>query len=156
MVKNPPAMQETQVWSLGGKIPWRREWLPTPVFLSGKFHEQRSWVGYSPAGGKDSDTTKQLTRSHAMPDICMHLYYLPAPVFMTNITVILPLFMWFFEWLSSPRDCEVHATSIIVFACHIVDVHWINEWNTASNLTFAVRNSVQNTQPGEPKLLSLS
>ena len=47
MVKNPPAMQETQVWSLGGKIPWRREWLPTPVFLSGKSHAQRSLAGYS-------------------------------------------------------------------------------------------------------------
>ena len=85
-----------------------------------------------------------------MPNICMHLYYPPAPVFMTNITVILPLFMWFFEWLSSPRDCKVYAMSIIVFACHIVDVHWMNEWNAASNLTFAVRNSGQNTQPGEP------
>ena len=31
-----------------GKIPWRREWPPTPVFLPGKFHEQRSLVGYSP------------------------------------------------------------------------------------------------------------
>jgi len=31
-----------------GKIPWRREWLPTPVFLAGKFHEQRTLAGYSP------------------------------------------------------------------------------------------------------------
>ena len=31
-----------------GKIPWRQEWLPTPVFLPGKFHEQRSLRGYSP------------------------------------------------------------------------------------------------------------
>ena len=31
-----------------GKIPWRRKWLPTPVFLSGKFHGQRSLTGYSP------------------------------------------------------------------------------------------------------------
>ena len=41
------------------KIPWRREWLPTPVFLSGEFHEQRSLVGYSPWGHKESDTTEQ-------------------------------------------------------------------------------------------------
>ena len=32
------------------KIPWRREWLPTPVFLPGEFHEQRSLVGCSPWG----------------------------------------------------------------------------------------------------------
>ena len=30
------------------KIPWRRKWKPTPVFLPGKFHEQRSLAGYSP------------------------------------------------------------------------------------------------------------
>jgi len=31
-----------------GKIPWRREWQPTPVFLPGEFHGQRSLAGYSP------------------------------------------------------------------------------------------------------------
>ena len=39
MVKNPLAMQEkweTWLQSLVGKIPWRREWLPTPVFLPGE------------------------------------------------------------------------------------------------------------------------
>jgi len=38
-----------------GKIPWRREWLLTPVFLPGKSHGQRSLVGYNPWGCKDSD-----------------------------------------------------------------------------------------------------
>ena len=33
-----------------GKIPWKREWLPTPVFWPGEFHGQRSLVGYSPWG----------------------------------------------------------------------------------------------------------
>jgi len=33
MVKNPPAMQETWVGSLFGKIPWKRAWQPTPVLL---------------------------------------------------------------------------------------------------------------------------
>ena len=35
-----------------GKIPWSRKWQPTPVFLSVKFHGQRSLVGYSPWAGK--------------------------------------------------------------------------------------------------------
>ena len=35
-----------------GKIPWRRKWQPTPVFLPGKPHGQRSLVGYSPQGHK--------------------------------------------------------------------------------------------------------
>ena len=41
-----------------GKIPWRREWLPTPVFLPGELHGQRSLAGYSPRGCKESDTTE--------------------------------------------------------------------------------------------------
>ena len=53
-------MQETQVQSWVGKIPWRREWLPTPVFLPGEFHAQRILVGYSPWGSKELDLTEQL------------------------------------------------------------------------------------------------
>ena len=33
-----------------GRIPWRRKWQPTPVFLPGKSHGQRSLAGYSPWG----------------------------------------------------------------------------------------------------------
>jgi len=43
-----------------GKSPWRRKWQPTPVFLLGEFHGQRSLVGYSPWGHKQLDTTEQL------------------------------------------------------------------------------------------------
>ena len=63
MVKNPPAMQETQVQSLGQKIPWRRKWQPTPVFLPGEFHGQRSLAGYSPWGRKESDMTEKITHT---------------------------------------------------------------------------------------------
>ena len=41
-----------------GKIPWRRAWQPTPVFLPRKSLEQRSLAGYSPWGHKESDTTE--------------------------------------------------------------------------------------------------
>ena len=40
------------------KTPWSRKWQPTPEFLSGKSHGQRSLVGYSPWGYKESDTTE--------------------------------------------------------------------------------------------------
>jgi len=51
MVKNPPSVQELQemrVRSLGWEDPWRRAWQPTPVFLPGKSHAQRSVEGYGP------------------------------------------------------------------------------------------------------------
>ena len=49
-----------------GKSPWRREWQPTPVFLPGEFHGQRSLVGYSPQGCKESDTIEQIIHPYAV------------------------------------------------------------------------------------------
>ena len=46
-----------------GTIPWRKKWLPTPVFLPGEFYGQRSLVGYSPWGCKELNTTERLTVS---------------------------------------------------------------------------------------------
>ena len=43
-----------------GKIPWRWEWQPTPVFLPGESHGQRSLVGYCPWGHKESGTTEHI------------------------------------------------------------------------------------------------
>ena len=63
-VKNLFAMWDTGVRSLVGKIPWRRKWLPTTVYLPGKSHGQRSLAGYSPWGRKESDKTEQLTHTH--------------------------------------------------------------------------------------------
>ena len=39
-----------------GKVSWRREWLPTPVFLPGKFHGQRSLAGYKSMDHEESYT----------------------------------------------------------------------------------------------------
>ena len=41
-----------------GKIPWKRKWRSSPVFLPGNFNGQRSLVGYSPWHHKESDTTE--------------------------------------------------------------------------------------------------
>ena len=61
MAKNPPGMLETWFDSWDGKIPWRRECLPTPVFLPWKSHGHRSLEGYSPRGWKELDATERLT-----------------------------------------------------------------------------------------------
>ena len=45
-----------------GKIPWRREWQSTPVFLPREFCGQRSLAGYSPWGHRESDMTERLTQ----------------------------------------------------------------------------------------------
>ena len=48
------------VHSLGGEDPPRRQWQPTPELLPGKSHGQRSLIGYSPWGQKESDMTERL------------------------------------------------------------------------------------------------
>ena len=56
MGKSLPAMQETQVQSLGWENSLRKKWPPTPLFLPGESHGQRNLVDYSPWGRKESDT----------------------------------------------------------------------------------------------------
>ena len=58
-----------------GKIPWRREWQPTPVFLPGEFHGQRSLASYHPWHCKDLDMTEQLSWRRQQQ---------PTPVFLTS------------------------------------------------------------------------
>ena len=50
-----PGLIDPLVW----KIPWRRKWQPTPVFLPGESHGQRSLAGYSPWRSKELDTTER-------------------------------------------------------------------------------------------------
>ena len=58
MLKNLPAMLETQIQSLGWEDPLEREWQPTPVSFPGESHGQRSLEDYSPWRCKESDVTE--------------------------------------------------------------------------------------------------
>ena len=60
MVKNLPARQEAWVCLTpgSGRSPGEGSGLPTPVFLPGEFYGQRSMVGYSPWGHRESDMTE--------------------------------------------------------------------------------------------------
>ena len=59
-VKNPRPCRRPWFDPCVGRIPCRREWVPTPVFLPGEFHGQRNLLGYSPWGCKESDTNEWL------------------------------------------------------------------------------------------------
>ena len=72
MVKDPPAMKVFDPW--GRKIPWRRAWQPTPVFLPGESHGQRSLVGYSPWSRKESDTTELVTHTQTHTQTHTHTH----------------------------------------------------------------------------------
>ena len=68
MVKNPLAnagdTRDVCLMLSSQKIPWRRKWQPSPVFLPGNFHGQRSLAGYSPWGPKELNMTEQLRIEH--------------------------------------------------------------------------------------------
>ena len=80
-----------------GKIPWRRNWQLTPVFLPGKSHGQRSLASYSPRGHKESDTTERLTLTLEM------LLLIPIRVVCT------PVFFSFPKSLAETKSRESKA-----------------------------------------------
>ena len=54
LVKSSPASAGDASWMPAvGKIPWRKAWQPTPIFLPRKSQAQRSMVGYSSRGHKE-------------------------------------------------------------------------------------------------------
>ena len=57
-VKSLPLRQETRVWSLCREDPLEKEMATHSSILAREFHGQRSLVGYSPWGYKESDTTE--------------------------------------------------------------------------------------------------
>ena len=65
------------------EIPWRRKWQPTPVFLPGKSHGQRSLVGYSPWGHKESDMTEHIRTNHYLL-ILRCSFHIPWPIIKMN------------------------------------------------------------------------
>ena len=73
-----PGGSDSKEFPWVGKIPWRRERLPTPVLLSGEFHGQKSLTSYSPWGCKQFDTTEQLSRTHSEQWVCVLLIYVCA------------------------------------------------------------------------------
>ena len=90
------------------KIPWKRKWQPSPIFLPGKSHRQRSLVGYSPKGCKELDMAEWLS----MDVIAFSEFWVLLPNFETC--------GWFWEthWvseilarLSSPEDCLIWNSS---------------------------------------------
>ena len=72
VVKNLPANCSFDPWV--GKMPWRRKWQPTLVFLPGESLGQSSLAGYSPWSHKEQDMTEQLTLS----GVCSALFSFSA------------------------------------------------------------------------------
>ena len=86
------------------KMPWRRKWQPTPVFLPGESHGQKSLMDCSPWGCKESDTTECSHKTSQDGDIYIYIYIYISdePLLIhTYILNILILFLFFSEYLKS-------------------------------------------------------
>ena len=119
--------------SVSGRFPWRRKWQPTPAFLPGEFHGQRSLMSYSPWSCKESGTTEQLTLHFT--SCLQHHYWFCVLVLLINLWsgISVSLKLWlslFFQYchfsiywkpyytvkviqscptLCDPMDCIVHG-----------------------------------------------
>ena len=98
VVKNPPANAghiSGKNTGVGchlppGRVLWRRTWQPTPVFLPGQFHGQRSLVGYRPWGCKESDVTEH-THTLAYPQDLKQFWHETGIYYMLN------------KWINEPK-----------------------------------------------------
>ena len=99
MVKNLPAIQETQVQSLGQEDSWRRAWRPDVVLLPRKSHGQRSLTGCSPQGHTELDTTEATKQQQWSPfqGLISSLYF--------------PQWLGSPRWVQSPILCPGHLLS---------------------------------------------
>ena len=93
------------------KIPWRREWQPTPVFLPGEFHGQRSLAGWNLLGHKDLDTTEWLTHAYTHTHTHTHTQTHTLILVILNLSIHLEHLRWyerkrfhfFLQWYTLPR-----------------------------------------------------
>ena len=119
-----------------GSIPelaWRREWQPTPVFLPGEFHGQRSLAVYSPWGHKELDTTKQLQftshlqlrnywKSNSLtfsspPPFLLVYFQTSSFLLLLLICVLIYLCLFSFPKLSPSMSLTAESFSDILYDC---------------------------------------
>ena len=108
-----------------GKIPWKRKRQPTPLFLPGKSHGQRSLVGYTPRAHQESDTTFRLKQhTQHKTGCCHHFPGRTRPPTAWVCCAATP------SSVSSPQSEAPHLPFSLVLW---MSVHWISplSYNTA-------------------------
>ena len=125
LVKTLPAMRETWVDPWVGKIPWRRERLPTPVFWPGEFHGL-----YSPMGHKE------LLSLHQCPNVKMYIVYPKVDYFISikdnEISLNIPT-----RYIC--KSCYIECIACLqwlnlkvkIYACMKTELHIQRAWEEA-------------------------
>ena len=119
-----------QVQSLGQGRSWKRKWQPTPVFLPGKFHGQRSLAGYSPWGFKELDWTRSLKK-----------LYLFLIIFGFAGSSLLQHILQFWssgislQWLLLLQDTKASVTVVHTVALGHVGSSLTRDWTSFPDIT---------------------
>ena len=103
------------------KIPWRRKWQPTPVFLPGKSHRKRYLVCYSPWSHKDLDMTEP---THTHTHLIFKTFWNPVSLYLSNHTACVVL------------SCFSHVDSLQ------------SQWTAARQALLSIFSSGKNTGVG--------
>ena len=120
------------------KIPWSRKWQPTLVFLSGKFHGQRSLVGYSLWSCKEPDTTEH-TRAHTHTHT--HTYTHIHTYTHTNLLYLcINGHQEFFHTLAIISNAAVNIVHISFLISTFVSFRWIPRCETAWSYGSSILN----------------
>ena len=136
-------------WAMVRKIPWRREWQLTSVFLPGEFHGQRRLVGY-----KESDTTERVTYIYTPClniIICSYFLYNNAqiPYMLFKLFMIIPIGLASLIFHPFPYQM-LHSSNVSSFKLIV----FIQAYSLHSSLMSSFKLIVSYT--GLPVFLSLS
>ena len=114
-----------KIYSLLVLLIWRRQWQPTPVLLPGKSHGQRSLVGFSIWGCKESDTTERL-----------HFYFSLSCIGEGNGN---PL-----QWscLENPRDGGAWWAAVYRVAQSRTQLKWLSSSSSITNIRIQIADSL--------------
>ena len=117
-----------------GKIPWRRKWQPTPLFLPEKSLGQRNLAGYSPKGLKGSDTTEAAEQAHMCGlnkrDLFSHNFW-KLKVQDQNTSIV--RFWWGLFWLSD--------------GCLLTVSHMAEKMSKLSGISYKDTNATTKSSP---------
>ena len=116
-----------------GKIPWRRAWQPTAVFLPGESHGQTSLVGYSPKGRTESDTSKVCVYTHTYKHTHTHTHTHTEILLRSalNVQINLEILWTFFWWQVFPpwnvTFLHLYKASLQIFIMFLINFKIISK-----------------------------
>ena len=139
-------MQGTRFNSWVRKTPWRRAWLPTPVFLPGESHGQKSLAGHSPWGHKELDLSEQLTLGPfgRIYLIFLNIFHVNRRYTCYKICMCFSLINLFWCTYILCLSQESRRLKEKLFLLHYKGFFWVSEWKFLSCVwLFAIPWTIQ-------------